>query len=115
MRTEIIKLSSNNTIMFYIGKDANDNSDIVRNGDDDDLWFHADDCSSCHVVAMMPDKCTKKEKHQIIKAGALLCKKHTNKLRSIKEVPIIYTKLRNVVATSTPGLVQHTNGNIIYA
>jgi predicted ribosome quality control (RQC) complex YloA/Tae2 family protein len=115
MRTEIIELSSKNTILFYIGKYANDNSDVVRNGDNEDLWFHAEDCSSCHVVAMMPDKCTKKEKHQIIKSGALLCKKYTNKLRSIKNVPIVYTKLRNLVHTSTPGLVQHTNGNIIYA
>jgi hypothetical protein len=67
------------------------------------------------VVAMMPDKCTKKEKHQIIKSGALLCKKYTNKLRSIKNVPIVYTKLGDIVPTSTPGLVHHTNGKIIYA
>lgn len=113
MKSEIIQLSSNNTVTFHIGKDARDNTNIVKNGNCDDLWFHADEYSSCHVVASMPNNCTKKEKRQIIKAGALLCKQNTNKLRSERDVSIVYTKIKNITTTSTPGLVHHINGQII--
>jgi hypothetical protein len=41
----------------------------------------------------------------IITAGALLCKNNTNKLKSMKNVNIIYTKITNVVKTNVPGCV----------
>jgi predicted ribosome quality control (RQC) complex YloA/Tae2 family protein len=114
MKTVLITLSSSNSVLFYIGTNANDNDQVILNGSPDDFWFHAAETSSCHVVAMMPDKYNKKEKHQIIKAGAALCKQHTTKLKKEKTTPFIFTKLRHVQRTSTAGLVKTNLGSLVY-
>ena len=69
-------------ITFYIGKNKNDNNDVIDMGDPDDLWFHAKDISSCHVVAIIPvnEDFTKEELMKIIVCGAKLCKENTAKL-----------------------------------
>jgi len=45
----------------------------------------------------------------IIKVGALLCKNNTNKLKSVKNVEIVYTQIKNVTKTSVPGCVLTQN------
>ncbi|MBT7243705.1 MAG: DUF814 domain-containing protein [Flavobacteriaceae bacterium] len=96
MKTHTITLSTKQDILFYIGESAGDNMIVIEKGNENDYWFHAKDSSSCHVVAIMPEKCTKKEKHQIIKAGARLCKQYTNKLRTQDKIMITYTKVKHV-------------------
>lgn len=114
MKTVLITLSTANSVLFYIGTNANDNDQVILNGNPDDFWFHAAESSSCHVVAMMPENYTKKEKHQIIKAGAALCKQHTTKLKKEKTTPFIFTKLRHVQRTSIAGLVKTKLGSLVY-
>lgn len=114
MKTVLITLASSNSVLFYIGTNANDNDQVILNGNPDDFWFHSAETSSCHVVAMMPENYTKKEKHQIIKAGAALCKQHTTKLKKEKTTPFIFTKLRHVQRTSTAGLVKTNLGSLVY-
>jgi len=74
-----------------------------------DLWFHAKDVSSCHVVCEVPDNLSKKDMKYIIKVGALLCKSNTNNIKSIKNITIIYTFIKNVIKTEVPGCVVTTN------
>ena len=92
-------------IIFYVGENATDNFKVIDSGNPNDLWFHAKEISSCHVVAHVPSKIDKRELKTIIKRGALLCKQNTNKLSNIREVEIMYTQLQNITKTKTPGLV----------
>jgi predicted ribosome quality control (RQC) complex YloA/Tae2 family protein len=110
MKTEVIFLQGlNREITFYIGQHKNENFHVIDKGEPDDLWFHANDISSCHIVAIVLKDIANKEKKYIIKAGALLCKKYTNKLKSTREVEIIYTQIKNIEKTDIPGCVKITN------
>lgn len=110
MKREILFIQGlNKEITFYIGQNKNENFDVIDKGDPDDLWFHADNESSCHVVAIMPNNIIKKDKKYIIKVGALLCKNNTNKLKKIKNVAFIYTEIKNIEKTNISGCVSITN------
>jgi len=50
----------------------------------------------------------------IIKKGAILCKQNTNKLKSCKNVSIIYTNITNVTKTDILGSVIATNTKCIF-
>lgn len=106
MKTENIFINGlKREIIFYIGKNQSENFEVIDKGTNDDLWFHAADISSCHVVCQVPLDIDKKGLRYIIITGALLCKNNTNKLKTIKNVNIVYTKIRNVVKTDVPGCV----------
>lgn len=100
-------------ILFYIGKNKNENFEVIDMGSDDDIWFHAKDESSCHVVCEIPDDINKKELRYIIKTGALLCKINTNKLKSLSNIEIIYTQIKNITKTEVPGCVLTKNTKTI--
>jgi predicted ribosome quality control (RQC) complex YloA/Tae2 family protein len=114
MKTEDIFIQGlNREITFYIGQNMNENFDVIDKGSQHDLWFHANDFSSCHVIAIIPDNVSKKDKKYIIKAGALLCKNNTNKLKNLKNIEIIYTQIKNIEKTSVPGCVTINSKKII--
>jgi predicted ribosome quality control (RQC) complex YloA/Tae2 family protein len=110
-------------IVYKIGKDAQNNFDLIDAADKNDVWFHLNDESSCHVIACLKniqyttrddelpnfydidfDSLDKKEKQQIITQGALLCKQYS-KLKSTKKVNVIYTKIEDVYKTDVKGRV----------
>ena len=110
MKTETVFIQGlNREVTFYIGKNQNDNFEVIDKGNSQDLWFHAKDVSSCHVVCEVPENLNKKELTYIITAGALLCKNNTNKLKNFKNVEIIYTKIEHITKTKTPGCVLTEN------
>lgn len=110
MKTENLFLQGlNREITFYIGQNKNENFDVIDKGDLDDFWFHANDISSCHVVAIVPKDIANKDKKYIIKAGAILCKKYTSKLKCVCDVDIIYTTIKNVNKTEKIGCVNVEN------
>ena len=114
MKTEkVIIQAIKREIVFNIGKNKNDNFEVIDNASHSDLWFHAKEVSSCHVVCEIPDDINKKEPSYIIKVGALLCKSNTNKLSGLKNVEIMYTKIENVAKTSVPGCVITQNTKTI--
>lgn len=114
MKTESIFIKEvKREVTYYIGKSQEENFSVIDKGNPDDLWFHAADISSCHVVCEVPDDINKKELRYIITTGALLCKNNTNKLKSIKNVNIIYTKISNVIKTDVPGCVLTNNTKTI--
>ena len=53
MKIEILNINNIN-ITFYIGRNSQENFDIIDQADCDDLWFHLNDLPSCHVVASIP-------------------------------------------------------------
>jgi predicted ribosome quality control (RQC) complex YloA/Tae2 family protein len=96
----------NEVITFYIGKNKNENFDVIDKGDSDDLWFHVNDTSSCHVVAIIPKDLSKKDIKYIVKMGALLCKQNTSKIKNQDGIEIIYTQIKNIEKTNIPGCVK---------
>ena len=110
MKTEIVTIYEIDCdIIFYIGQNRNDNFNVIDKGSSSDLWFHAKSESSCHVVAIIPEDIERNELKYIIKQGALLCKTHTHKLKDLHNVEIIYSQIRNIKKTRTPGLVNVSN------
>jgi predicted ribosome quality control (RQC) complex YloA/Tae2 family protein len=103
----------NREITFHIGENQNENFDVINLGKPDDLWFHSNNESSCHVVAILPENIDKKDLRHIIKIGAILCKSNTNKLKSLKNIEIVYSQIKNVIKTSIPGRVEILNKKII--
>ena len=114
MKTEIIIIQPlKREITFYIGKSKEDNFNVIDAGNENDLWFHASHDSSCHIVCEVPDDVEKSDMRYIIKMGALLCKNNTNKLKTQKNVEIIYTQIKNITKTAIAGCVQTTNTRTI--
>ena len=114
MKTEVLFLEGlNREITFYIGRNKNENFDVIDKGLEHDLWFHANELSSCHVVAIIPEDLSNKQKKYIIKMGAILCKKYTNKLRNQQKVQILYTEIKNIEKTNIIGCVEIKNKKII--
>ena len=107
--------TSKRIITYHIGKNAKENTEVlIPSCAEEDLWFHAENESSCHVVALMQPHLQKKEKHQLIKYGAYLCKYYTNKLRNEDEVVISFTRVKNLKTLCIPGMVEYTySGSII--
>ena len=110
-------------IVYKVGKDAENNHQIINESNKDDLWFHVNNTSSCHVIACLKnitfnryddelpnyydidfDSLNKKEQQQIIKQGAILCKQYS-RLKKQKNVEIIYTKIADVFKIEPVGSV----------
>jgi predicted ribosome quality control (RQC) complex YloA/Tae2 family protein len=106
----IFIIGLNKNITFYIGRDKMDNFNVIDKGKPNDLWFHAKNNSSCHVVCNVPEdiNCHKKKRF-LIKVGAMLCKNNTNNLKQIKNLEIIYTEIKNVCKTECEGKVTTLN------
>jgi hypothetical protein len=94
-------------IPYLLGTNAQDNFDIIDESEPTDMWFHLANTSSCHVIAKMPQDITldKKQKQQIIKQGALICKQNS-KSKSEQSVNIIYTLISNITKTDIIGQVE---------
>ena len=114
MKTQIIYVAPlKRDITFYIGQNKADNFGIIDAAKPTDLCFHAKEESSCHVVCDLPDDIEKKQLRYIVKIGALMCKQNTPKLKSIKEVDMIYTAIKNVTKTNLDGCVITENTKTI--
>lgn len=88
-----------------VGQSQKDNDTVIDSGEKSDLWFHAADVSSCHVVVKVPVYAEKTQMKYLVKAGAVLCKQNTKKISGEKTVKFHYTCLENVSKTNIPGRV----------
>ena len=105
------------TISYYIGKNAMDNFnviDICENKNPNNIWFHVKDKPSSHVVAEIPIELvlSKRDILYIVKQGAILCKQYSA-YKSDIDVPIIWTKIKNVQKLNIFGQVTTTNVKMI--
>ena len=114
MKTEVMFLCGlNREITFYIGTHKAENFDVLDNGEPNDLWFHANEVSSCHVVASVPPDIEPKKLRYIVKAGALLCKRYTSKIKCADNVDILYTRVKHVAKTRHTGCVTIAESQLI--
>jgi hypothetical protein len=99
-------------VEFYVGDDAKNNNEIIDNAKPEDLWFHVQGFSSCHVIANISKlELNKKQLGQIITQGALLCKMNS-RYSHMGDLAIIYTRIKNVKKTNIVGLVMSKDTKI---
>jgi len=86
---------------FRFGKNAQDNWDLIDASKQNDLWFHLEDTSSCHVVLSLPEGISYKDiSKQTIIHCAMECKK-----RSKKNANVIFTEISNIIKGDAVGSV----------
>jgi predicted ribosome quality control (RQC) complex YloA/Tae2 family protein len=120
MKTETIYFQNiQKSFTFLISENENEPFKMLDLANPQDIWFHSEKHSSCHVIVCL-DKdsdidLSKKEKNTIIKRGAFLCKKNTNKLRPLpaKSLSFLYCKIGNIRRTQKAGSVITENTKII--
>lgn len=114
MQQEILIPSLQSKILYTVGKNSQNNFDIIDAASPNDLWFHIEGESSCHVIASLPleIKLDKKQLRQIVTQGAVLCKSKS-RYKSNKNVSIIYTKVENVTKCYPIGTVIAENTKTI--
>lgn len=114
MQQEILIPSLQKKILYTVGKNSQNNFDIIDAASPNDLWFHIESESSCHVIASVPIeiKLDKKQLRQIVTQGAVLCKSKS-RYKSNKDVSIIYTKVENITKSQPVGTVIAENTKVI--
>jgi len=102
-------------IEFRIGDNAQDNFDLIDISNPNDIWFHIEGKSSAHVVASIPEhiKIDRKNKKKIITQGALICKQFS-KYTKEKDLPVIYTEIKNLTKTEKVGCVLTAHTDILF-
>ena len=110
---EKLNQALNRYITFYIGKSPAGNDEIRTLASDEDLWFHIDEDSSAHIIAIIPVNIDKKQLQYIVTQGAVLCKEISPKYKnSTIPVNILYARVKNVQKTEKIGTVLVNNGKI---
>jgi predicted ribosome quality control (RQC) complex YloA/Tae2 family protein len=87
-----------NDIIYKIGKNANDNTKLIKDSNINWYWFHLDKFPSCHVI-VCKDEITIDE---INNAGNLV--KENSKYK-FKNIGINYCKVDNLIHGKEPGSV----------
>jgi predicted ribosome quality control (RQC) complex YloA/Tae2 family protein len=95
------------TYTVRVGETAQENWDIISDSGQNDIWFHVGGNASCHVV-LSCNEIKKKPHKSVINYCASLCK-DGSKLKNVKNVTIIYTEIKNVKKSNTPGSVTTKN------
>lgn len=89
---------------ILIGESQNDNNDIIKSCNPNDTWFHLDKISSPHIILKNGgDKIPKRYFNQIA------CMFSEYKSHLPKRYSVIYTELKNIKLTDTPGKVTVSN------
>ena len=83
-----------------IGRNAKENDLLIRESDSDDTWFHLENISGPHIVVNNSGK--KIDKTNLRYIGSLFTT-YKNGLQN--NYTVIYTEIKNVQLTKTPGLV----------
>jgi predicted ribosome quality control (RQC) complex YloA/Tae2 family protein len=112
MKTVNINIAPNIEITYVIGQNQHENHQVLDGADPADIWFHIDGMSSAHVVARLGDlkpALDRKQRGKALRQGAVLCKSHTTKAVSQRNIPIVYTECRHVEKTPVPGAVIASN------
>lgn len=84
----------NSKCIFYIGKNARENWNMLNCAEGHDMWIHLKDCSSCYVIVVMKE--LMEMSMDDIMYACMLCKSHSRMKNEKKKVKCCYTEVRNV-------------------
>lgn len=110
VKKEIIKVKLNTLsgeiekeFTILIGENAKDNTELVKESEPDDLLFHLSTISSPHIILKTDNNYISQE---LLKQTASKLYKYKSKHNCDN---VIYTLVKNVKLTKTPGLVEPSN------
>ena len=102
MKTETF-IYDNNEYIIQIGKNKNENWELIDNASNTDIWFHIEDQPSCHVVLKNEDL-VKNIPKQVIKRCAYLCKINSA-AKTMSKCNANYAPISSVIKTNIIGQV----------
>lgn len=88
---------------IIIGKNKEENWQIIDEAEPTDIWFHVQDIPSCHVILKNTEKLTNIGR-DVLKRCGLLCKMNS-KAKTEKKTIIMYTPVEFVEKTDYVGEV----------
>ncbi len=92
---------------IIIGKSAKENWQIIDEASENDIWFHLDDYPSSHIILKTENIDIKDFNKQTLIHCASLCKEQS-KYSNMKNISVIYTKIKNVKKSDIIGSVNTT-------
>lgn len=93
---------------IIIGRNAQENWDIIDSADQNDIWFHLEGHPSPHVILKTGGVKLKEIEKNVIKICAMHCKEHS-KFANIRKITVIYTEIKNVSKANKVGAVYTKN------
>lgn len=99
------------TYKAIVGENQAENNQLLQTCEGNDIWFHLDNISGPHIILQTNGQNIKDVHKSYLNKVAGLFPLHKNKLPS--RYNVIYTELKNVTLTSTPGLVHTKNTKTI--
>jgi len=78
-----------NNVIYRVGQNAEDNTQLIKESKQEWLWFHLTSFSSCHLVVCQPDV-----DNSIILHAANLVKKHSK--YKFQNIGVSYCKISNL-------------------
>ena len=107
MKTESI-LINEKEYQILIGRNKYENEKIIKLSNSNDIWFHLNDYSSCHIILQSgEDNIPKQYLLEIAKMFSLY------KKGLPKNYKVIYTNIKNIILTDEIGTVIPKNSKII--
>jgi predicted ribosome quality control (RQC) complex YloA/Tae2 family protein len=112
---KFVDIDINNELFSYVvGENSFENFQLIDEANLNDLWFHANNLPSCHVVVKIENKnLEKKTIQKIITQGALLCKYNTNSLKSLNKIDFLCCNIGNLKKGKKEGSVYFINDKLL--
>lgn len=79
---------------IFIGRNKQENWDIIDKSNQTDIWFHVANAPSSHIF-LKTEEPIKKIPKQVITRCACLCKSYSSSA-SVKKCEIVYTTISNI-------------------
>jgi predicted ribosome quality control (RQC) complex YloA/Tae2 family protein len=95
----------NGNYQIKVGKNQQENDDIIRTSSQAALWFHLKDFPSAHAVITNIKKTGVYEKEAIIRTALLVKEKAKLGVNNLNRVSVNYLPIKNVKRTEIPGQV----------
>jgi predicted ribosome quality control (RQC) complex YloA/Tae2 family protein len=102
-----------NKTVYWLGRNAQDNWDIIKKAEKNWLWIHLDKFPSGHVIICKDfDTVTKEE----LNYGCMLCLDNS-KYKIMRNIGIVYTEIKNLKRGFSSGSIyfisNHKINNLI--
>lgn len=96
-------------LIFTVGKNAQDNWNLVENADPTDIWIHLHDHPSAHVII----ENTKDIEFKHIEYGCSLCKEHS-KFKNGRKMKFSVSSIKDIKKGKAVGEVKFLKPPVIY-
>ena len=104
MKIEIFTHSSKE-YTISIGKNKEENWQLIDASNPDDVWFHVDDQPSCHVILKNEQQVKLRDiPRQVLKRAAYLCKINSA-AKTQPKCDVIYAPISSITKTNVVGQV----------